>query len=84
MDKLRTSCIFGHTHRLGEHFEGNLHCLNIGTLSDINSDGFKYLSRVERQFWTNGFSIINVHGNHSQAELIVCTDNKFFYGGKQY
>ena len=84
MDKLRTSCIFGHTHRLGEHFEGNLHCLNVGTLSDINSDGFKYLSRVERQFWTNGFAIVNIHGNHSQAELIVCNNNSFYFGGKKY
>ena len=84
MDKMRTSLIFGHTHRVGQHFEGNLHSLNIGTFADINSDGFKYLSRVERQFWTNGFSIVNVHDNYSHAELITCSNNSFFWGGKKY
>ena len=84
LDKLRSSVIFGHTHRINHHFDLGLHGLNIGTLSDINSSGFKYLSRVERQQWMNGFGIVNVAGDHSQAEVIICNDNKFFYGGKQY
>lgn len=84
LDKLRNSLIFGHSHRVGQHFENGLHGLNIGTLADINSDGFKYLSRVERQSWCNGFAIVNVHGSYSQAELIICEDNGFFYNGKRY
>lgn len=84
IDKLRQNVLFAHTHRIGQHFEGKLHGMNIGTFADINSDGFKYSSRIERQAWNNGFGIINVSGNESQAELIVCNNNKFFYGGKQY
>lgn len=84
VDKLRHSCIFGHTHRIGEHFEGSLHGLNIGCLADLNSEGFKYLSRIERQTWNNAFGIVNVHDNFSQAELVVCNDNSFFYAGKKY
>jgi len=53
-------------------------------MADINSDGFKYCSRVERQGWTNAFGIINVQGDYSQAELIICEDNGFFYNGKRY
>lgn len=84
IDKLRQNVLFAHTHRVGQHFEGKLHGMNIGTLADINSEGFKYSSRIERQAWNNGFGIINVSGNESQAELIVCNNNSFYYAGKKY
>lgn len=84
IDKLRQNVLFAHTHRVGQHFEGKLHGMNIGTLADINSEGFKYSSRIERQAWNNGFGVITVQGDYSQAELIVCTDNSFTYAGKKY
>lgn len=84
LDKLRVSNIFGHTHRVGETFDGSLHSLNIGCFADIDSKGFKYLSRVERQGWKNAFGIVNIAGEYSQAELIICEDNGFFYNGKRY
>lgn len=84
IDKLRQNVLFAHTHRVGQYFEGKLHGMNIGTLADINSEGFKYSSRIERQAWNNGFGVITVQGDYSQAELIVCTDNSFTYAGKKY
>lgn len=84
IDKLRQNVLFAHTHRIGQHFEGKLHGMNIGTFADINSEGFKYSSRIERQAWNNGFGIISVSGNESQAELIVCNNNSFYYAGKKY
>lgn len=84
IDKLRHSCIFAHTHRIGQHFEGSLHGVNIGMLGDLNSETFQYLSRIERLNWKNGFGIINVANNISQAEVILCENDSFFYGGRKY
>jgi len=78
VDKLRHSCIFAHTHRIGQHYEGWLHGVNIGMLGDMGSKGFSYLSRVERSTWKNGFGIINVQDGISQAEVIVCENEGFF------
>lgn len=84
VDKLRSSCIFAHTHRIGQHYEGWLHGVNIGTLGDLDSKGFSYLSRVERSTWKNGFGVINTQGSVNQAEVIVCENNGFFFNGKRY
>lgn len=82
--KLKHSCLFAHTHRIDQYFEGELHGINIGTFGDIESEGFKYLSRLERKFWKNGFGIIHVNSKQSHAEVIVCENSRFFYAGKQY
>jgi len=84
VDKLRESCIFAHTHRINQFYDGWLHGVNIGCFADLDSDCFSYLSRVEKINWKNGFGIINVQENYSQAEVIVCEDNGFFYNGKRY
>lgn len=84
VSKLRKSCIFPHTHRVDSYFENDLHGLNIGTMSDINSVGFKYVSRIERMNWRNAFGIVHVNENVSQAEAIICNNDSFFYAGKKY
>jgi len=84
LEKLRSSCMFAHTHRIGQHYEGWLHGVNVGCLAQMDSEAFTYLSRVEKSQWKNGFGIINVDGNSNQAEVIVCEDNGFFYNGKRY
>lgn len=84
IDKLRNSCLFAHTHRIGNYYENELHGVNIGCFADMNSSAFSYLSRVERRTWKNGFGIITVKDNYSQAEVIVCEDNGFFFNGKRY
>lgn len=84
VEKLRSSCVFAHTHKIGQYYEGWLHGVNIGHFGDESSKGFSYLSRVERAPWKNGFGIISISGKHSQAETIVCEDNGFFYNGVRY
>jgi hypothetical protein len=84
VDKLKHSCMFAHTHRIGQHYDIDLHGVNIGCMIDINSNAFNYLSRIERNSWKNGFGIINVQDQYSQAEVVVCENNSFFYGGKKY
>lgn len=84
IDKLKDNCLFAHTHRVGEHFEAGLHGANIGTMAELTSEGFGYLSRVERALWKNAFGIINVFGDQSHAEVVVCENNSFFFGGKRY
>lgn len=84
VDKLRESCIFAHTHRINQFYDGWLHGLNIGCLADLDSDCFSYLSRVEKTNWKNGFGIVNISGDISQAEVIVCENDGFFYNGKRY
>lgn len=84
VDKLKNSCMFAHTHRVGQHYDINLHGVNIGCMIDISSKAFNYLSRIERAGWKNGFGIINVQDDYSQAEVVVCENNNFFYGGKKY
>ena len=84
VSKLKHSCIFAHTHRIDQYFEGELHGVNIGCFADIESSGFKYLSRIERKFWKNGFGITHVNGKQSHTEVIVCENSRFFYAGKQY
>ena len=84
IDKLKNSCIFAHTHRVGQHYDINLHGVNIGCMIDIKSEAFNYLSRIEKNNWKNGFGIINVNDNYSHTDLIVCEDNGFFYAGKRY
>lgn len=82
--KIKTSCIFAHTHRIDEYYEKDLHGLNIGSFADFNSDGFSYLSRLERMSWKNGFAIVHEFNGDAQASIIVCNNNSFYYGGKKY
>ena len=84
VSKLKHSCIFAHTHRIDQYFEGELHGVNIGCFADIESSGFRYLSRIERKFWKNGFGITHINGKQSHTEVIVCENDHFFYAGKQY
>lgn len=84
IDKIKSSCIFAHTHRSQVWFESQYHGINTGHLADINSNSFNYVSRIEKLKWQSGFAIINQNNNTYQAELITCKDNSFFFGGKKY
>jgi len=82
--KLKNSCIFAHTHRVDSYYENTGHALNIGTMADLNSNGFKYVSRIERANWKNAFGIIHINENVSHADAIMAVNNCFYYGGKKY
>lgn len=85
LDVMKTSVMFGHSHRIDTYYETDNGAFNIGCLADIDSNGFKYLSRVERLNWKNGFGLIHLdkEGNF-QADVIHCLNGSFFYGGKKY
>ena len=80
----KQSCVFFHTHRVDQFFEKGLHGVNGGSLADFSSSVFGYASRYEKELWQNAFVIILESGDTSQAELVLCNNNSFFYGGKKY
>ncbi len=82
--KSKTSCVFFHTHRIDQYYEKNIHGLNGGCFIDKNASIFNYASRYEKELWQNGFVVINVDKNMSDAQLITCHNNTFFFGGKKY
>lgn len=85
LDIMKTSVMFGHSHRIDTYYETDNGAFNIGCIADIDSEGFRYLSRVERLNWKNGFGLIHLdnEGNF-QADVIHCLNGSFFYGGKKY
>lgn len=85
LNVMKTSVMFGHSHRIDTYYETDNGSFNIGCLADIDSNGFKYLSRVERLNWKNGFGLIHLDSDGNfQADVIHCLNGSFFYGGKKY
>lgn len=85
LDMTGHSCIFGHTHRINSHHNGNKAAFNIGCLSDIKNNAFNYMPRLQKQVWANGFAIVNIDkdGNFF-VEQINVWNNKFLANGKMY
>lgn len=85
LQRIKSSVMFAHTHRLDSYYESDHGAFNIACLADIKSEAFGYLSRVERLNWKNGFGLVHLEKDGSfQADVINCHNNKFFYGGKRY
>ena len=85
LDKTNHSVIFGHTHRIQCHHSGNRAAFNIGGLYDINSKGFKYMPRFQREQWANGFCIVNIDDNgFYYVEQVNVWADKFLANGKMY
>lgn len=85
LNKLNNSVIYGHSHKLGAVYEANKQGFNNGCLCDINSEGFKYVSRLERADWKNGFAVVYLEDNGSfKVNLIDCSNNEFYFGNRKY
>ena len=85
LDKTGHSVIFGHTHRVQCFHSGNKAAFNIGGLFDMNSRGFKYMPRFQRNVWANGFAIVNVSDSGEYwVEQINIWNNKFLANGRMY
>lgn len=79
------SCMFGHTHRIQSFREGDKAGFNIGTLCDLKSVGFKYMPRLQRQIWANGFAIVDIDRNgYFYVQQVTCFDGGFVANGKLY
>ena len=77
--------MFGHTHRIQMFREGQHAAFNIGTMCDINSEGFKYMPRMQRNVWCNGFAIVDIDRNgYFYTQQITCFNGGFVANGKQY
>lgn len=82
---MKHSVMFGHSHRIDTYYENNNGAFNIGCLADIDSNGFKYLSRIERMNWKNGFGLIHLDNDGNfQADVIHALNGSFYYGGEKY
>lgn len=79
------SCIFNHTHRLQSYTHGENTAYNTGWFGDINSEGFKYASRQNKNSWRQGFATVYLdkEGNHTVIPISV-TKSSFIFEGKKY
>jgi len=85
LDKLRQSCIFAHSHRVGTHFQGSKASFNIGWGGDISAPAFNYVGRLTKMDWINGFALVTTDDNgFFHTQVITVYDNKFYYNGKKY
>ena len=84
IQKLRSSCMYGHTHQQLIYSENGLTAYNIGFLADRNAPIFSYSNRFEKANWREGFAVINYHDDITYVEMIECKDNGFIYNNKLY
>ena len=85
LDKLKKSCMFGHSHRAGTHHDGAMVAYNIGCLVDVNSPVFNYAGRLVKRNWIMGFGLVTISdGGDFYANPITCYNDRFYYNGKVY
>jgi predicted phosphodiesterase len=85
LDKTNHSVMFGHTHRVQCHHSGNKAAYNIGGLYDINSKGFTYMPRFQRETWANGFALVNINDDGEfYVEQVNVWKDCFLAEGKMY
>jgi len=85
LDKTSHSVMFGHTHRVQCYHTGNRAAYNIGGLYDINSKGFLYMPRLQRETWANGFALVNINNDGEfYVEQINVWNDSFLAEGKMY
>lgn len=85
LDKMRTSNMFAHTHRIQQYIEGNEGAYNIGFAGDKDSPAFSYASRAMKSQWQNGMAIvyIDAQGFYHVIQLTFM-NGKLIYNGREY
>lgn len=85
LDKLKKSCMFAHSHRVGMHYDSNMASFNIGWGGDKNSPAFSYAGRLIKKDWINGFALVTIDDNgFYHPQVITVYNNRFYYNGKKY
>ena len=84
IQKLRSSCMYGHSHQQLTYSENGLTAYNIGFLADRNAPIFSYTNRFEKANWKEGFAVINYHNNETYVEMVEIKNNCFIYNNKLY
>lgn len=85
LDKLRSSNMFVHTHRIQHYIEGEEGAYNIGFCGDKDSPAFGYAPRPTKSQWQNGMAVVTIDDNgFYYVEQLTFVNNKLSYGGKFY
>lgn len=85
LDKLKKSCMFAHSHRVGVHYDGNMASFNIGWGGDVNAPAFSYAGRLSKRSWINGFALVTIdEQGFYHAQIITCYNGRFYHNGKKY
>ncbi len=85
LDKMRTSNMFAHTHRIQQYIEGNEGAYNIGFAGDKESPAFGYASRAMKSQWQNGFAIVYIDSDgFYHVNQITFMNGKLIYNGREY
>jgi len=84
IQKLRSSCMYGHTHQQSTYSENGLVAYNIGFLADRNAPIFSYTNRFEKANWREGFAVINYQDGDTFVEMVEIKDNRFIYNNNLY
>jgi predicted phosphodiesterase len=87
LDKLRTSCVFGHFHRTGEHYEtGYDGTVRAGFAVGHMSDQEKAAEYIRSPSWQQSFATVEFDHDegifHFSKHLIV--NGRFVFNGKTY
>lgn len=85
VDRMKTSVLFAHTHRIDINYDGEKAGFNIGWGGDVNAPAFNYVSRLTKMNWINGFAMVHIDekGNYF-AQVIPVFHNEFWYNGRRY
>lgn len=81
-------CItFGHTHRGGTHYDGNVDgshrvAMNVGWLGDEKFVNYMHIAKLRA--WQKGFGMITQHGKLSWANFIPILNNSCVVNGSYY
>lgn len=85
VDRMKSSVMFAHTHRIDINYDGEKAGFNIGWGGNPEAPAFNYVSRLTKMNWINGFALVHIdeHGNFF-TQVIPVFHNHFWYNGKRY
>ncbi len=85
VNKMKSSVMFAHTHRIDINYDGEKAGFNIGWGGDVESKAFSYVSRISKMNWINGFALVHIdkEGDYF-AQVIPVFKDSFWYNGKKY
>jgi hypothetical protein len=85
MDRMKTSVMFAHTHRIDISYDGEKAGFNIGWGGDPEAPAFSYVSRLTKMNWINGFALVHIDENGNFfTQVMPVYHNKFWYNGVAY
>ena len=85
VDRMKSSVMFAHTHRIDINYDGEKAGFNIGWGGNPEAPAFNYVSRLTKMNWINGFALVHIDENGNFfTQVIPVFHNHFWYNGKRY